>query len=298
VHSRSVGRSAAAAALSIVLAFSFLGAAGASRAGATVPGTNGLIAFERMAPPFIPSGDIYTIEPNGTGIRRLTFGGTGMFPAWSPDGRRIAYSGPADPTFAIWIMGADGSDPHQLTFPGSSSDLRPAWSPDGRRIVFDRLYGAVDVLWIMNADGSDLRRLHRGSEPSWSPNGRWIAFTGLDGVRLIRPNGRGIRRVAAGMAEHPSWSPNGRWIAYAGPGGIWIVNAAGNDRRRVTHAAVADRMPAWAPDGSRIVFSRSSDVGSGGTHLWTIKIDGSGARRVTSHADRIDWNAAWQPLHR
>ncbi len=278
-------------------------------AGATAPGANGRIAFERMGPPFIPSGDIYTINPNGSGIQRLTFGGTGMFPAWSPDGRRIAYAGPAPYAFAIWIMNANGSSPHQLTHPGRSEDLRPAWSPNGKRIAFDRLFGSTTVMWIMNADGTGATRLHRGTEPSWSPNGRWIAFTGPRGIWVIRPNGRRAHQVTPGMAEHPSWSPNGKRLAFslfasgAGASGnwdIWVLNLSSSGLRHVTQSKASERMPVWSPDGSRIAFSRSYRAPDGGTlaAIWTIRADGTGARHVTRHANRIDWNADWQPLPR
>ena len=198
-------------------------------AGATVPGANGRIAFERIGPPFIPSGDIYTINPNGTGIQRLTFGGTGMFPAWSPDGRRIAYTGPAPHAYAIWIMNANGSSAHQLTHPGRSEDLRPAWSPNGKRIVFDRLFGSTTVMWIMNADGTGATRLHRGTEPSWSPNGRWIAFTGANGIWVIRPNGRRAHRVTLWDGGAPVLVPERQAL------GVLALRFRGRGERQLGH---------------------------------------------------------------
>jgi TolB protein len=100
---------------------------------------------------------------------------------WSPDGRRISMdvgvpgSGQSD----VWIVGADGSDPLQLTdFPGREGN--PVWSPDGRRIAFMAEHGGNRDIWIMPAGGGDAVRVtfHPGvdANPRWSPDGTRLAF--------------------------------------------------------------------------------------------------------------------------
>ena len=158
-------------------------------AGAAFPGQNGAIAFTTYN--LDGNENIYSIEPDGTGLRRLTADtGWDDDAAWSPNGRRIAFaSNRAHPQVAcegispncdydIYVMNADGTNVKRLTAtPGS--DREPYWSPDGRRIVFastrDHL-GPYDAnLYVMNADGSGQTRITNDpgvdSQPAWSPGG-------------------------------------------------------------------------------------------------------------------------------
>jgi hypothetical protein len=95
-------------------------------------------------------------------------------PAWSPDGRQIAFESNLDGDMEIFVMNADGSNVRQLTH-NTLWDEGPAWSPDGTRFAFSR--GADDLhldIWTMNADGSDARQLTtypgRDESPDWGVN--------------------------------------------------------------------------------------------------------------------------------
>jgi hypothetical protein len=95
------------------------------------PGANGRIAFVR-------DGDIFTIEPNGTGLRRLTGRGQASGPRWSPDGQQIAYIYHGN----LWIMNANGSHKTQITAAAPQyTDGRPSWSPNGRYLAFVKTQG-------------------------------------------------------------------------------------------------------------------------------------------------------------
>jgi TolB protein len=115
--------------------------------------------------------------------RRLTRNGARNFaPAWSPDGRSIAFErrvgrvkysrcsrcGRAS-GFEVWVMHADGSEARMLAQDGA----QPSWSPDGQRLAFQR----QSDIYVMNADGSRQRNLtraagNRESRPVWSPGSR------------------------------------------------------------------------------------------------------------------------------
>jgi hypothetical protein len=112
---------AASLALSLALAATWAGSASAA-----YPGAAGKIAFVR-------GGDIFTIEPNGTGLAKLTNDGNASGPRWRPDGARIAYVDAGD----LWVMDASGSHKTRLTdaAPGNT-DSRPTWSSNGQYLIF------------------------------------------------------------------------------------------------------------------------------------------------------------------
>ena len=95
-------------------------------------------------------------------------------PAWSPDGRQIAFESNADGDMEIYVMNADGSNVRQITH-NTVWDEGPAWSPDGKRFAFS--HGADDAhldIWTMDADGADQRQLTtypgRDESPDWGVN--------------------------------------------------------------------------------------------------------------------------------
>jgi Tol biopolymer transport system component len=152
----------------------------------------------------------YVVNPDGSGLRRIPTHMWVEYPAWSPDGTRIAFmGGPFGPgEYDIWVMNVDGSDPVQLTdSPGP--DGWPAWSPDGRRIAFASVrddcansdlpdcrttgdIGPHHDIWVVNADGTGLTRVtpEFGQFVTWSPDGRYLLVSGYD-LYVIRPDGTG-----------------------------------------------------------------------------------------------------------
>src|SRR5262245_4283201 len=149
-----------------------------------------MIAFERRVGPrdAPPPGngacrvchvEIFVVNADGSGLRNLTGKAGGSLPAWSPDGRQIAFSRDNAFTPNLYVMKADGSGQRRVT-QEPIHVWGASWSPDGQRLTFASGTQGFGNVWIyvVNVDGSGQQQLTRdwGQAPAWSPDGRKIAF--------------------------------------------------------------------------------------------------------------------------
>jgi TolB protein len=243
---------------------------------------------------------VWVMNENGSGRRRLT----NLFSAkrgdWSPDGRRLAFDGRFYRTlfdFDIGVMNADGTGVRRITR-GPERDISAAWSPAGRWIAFSRLKaeGGIPDLWLVRPDGKGAHLLVRqASFPAWSPDGSRVVFDAPGGIWAARPDGSGRKKLVTGNVGELSWSPDGRRLAYTnwshGPPEIYVANSDGSDPRRLTRNAVDDFGARWSPDGSRIVFTHGPD---GAHQVYVMNADGTGKRNLSRN--RFDeWATDWRP---
>lgn len=278
------------------------------------PGANGKIAFSSER-----SGEyqIYTMAADGSAQTLIPRPESSGFPAWSQDGRRLAFSTGFEDSFMgyeIRSMNADGSGESFVYGAGGLSGL-PAWSPDGSEVALTDMTEGCDIedcfwypeLLIAKADGSSYRIPDRSLQPterapSWSPSASWVAFdsqqtiSGELEIQLIRPDGTDRHSIGI-TGQDPNWSPDGSrfaFYAFAAGGGneIFTANADGSNIVRLTHDPAPDLHPAWSPDGRKIVFERYDGTD---WEIVSMNSDGSGQQQLTNNtAD--DLHPDWQPL--
>jgi Tol biopolymer transport system component len=172
---------------------------------------------------------LWVVNVDGTGARRLLSGRganlEGTHPAWSPDGRTIAFGWTASRLSGLLAIRPDGTGLHALVKPrrGHVDALsQPAWSRDGRRLAFARTdFGApTRMIVVASAQGGDRRALARlpfnpgeTGVPSWSPDGALVAFSGYCGrlgcVWTIPRQGGKRRVLFRGPFGQASWGPAG-----------------------------------------------------------------------------------------
>jgi dipeptidyl aminopeptidase/acylaminoacyl peptidase len=163
---------------------------------------------------FAHLGDLYTVDPDGGNIRRLTDDAEAdAQPAWSPGATEIAFvtsRGPGEFSSDIYSITPDGSRITPLTGGGSFEAATPAWSPDGNMIVYRSFFTHIDGLQILTLDGSPPpffapHLVDHGLFPRWSPGGSWIAYRSSEAIHIVRPDRTDDHFLTGG--DFPDWAP-------------------------------------------------------------------------------------------
>lgn len=171
-------------------------------------------------------------------------------PAFSPDGRSIAFSSSRDNSPGIFVMDRRGESVRRLTNGGSD----PSWTPDGREVVYSAESGrdpdnrqAPSELWAVNVESAQRRRIAAADavQPRVSPDGRLVAFWGLP----VDAAGKEFTRANRDISVQP---------------------LAGGERVPITTGESTNWNPAWAPDGRTLYFSSDR---AGTMNIWRVAVD-------------------------
>ena len=232
-------------------------------------------------------------------VQLTTTEGLHEFPAWSPDGKRIAYSKDVNGFTKIFVMPLQG-EPQQLTF-GNSDDIQPKWTPDAQGILFVRSNqprGKLDLgdvfgryeggdVWRKDlASGKEEKFLNNAFNPSFSPDGKLLAvdasWAGPRRVWVHDAQGHNPQQITSDSSEavdhlEPNWSPDGKNIVFQNlertKFSIKVVNVANHAIATLTDGRFHDLNPVWSRSGKYIYFS--SDRG-GGLNVWRIRVAPTG----------------------
>jgi Tol biopolymer transport system component len=234
--------------------------------------------------------DLWVMDADGTNQTNLTNTpdtNEGQ-PAWSPDGTKIAFTGPGELNEDgsgglgdIYVMDADGTNRTNLTDTPDFLDYRPSWAPSGAQLTFVRevpgqIISEQQDIFVIDANGENANNLTQTNanedDPAWSPDGTKIAFSGVrDGgeeILTMDPDGQNEEILTGdgsdAFDEAPDWSPDSTKVVFqkqsqvggcCEPPEIWAVNRDGSGDTNLTNDPSYDTGPSWSPDGSEIIFS-------------------------------------------
>src|SRR5436190_1215413 len=239
---------------------------------------------------------IYAMNPDGTGVVRLTYSGVDEFlPLWSPDASRITFGRCYSDHCDVVVTDANGGNERTVL----KNAFAGAWSPDGNRIAV----GAPGGVYIVNVNGSGLTKISDiGSVRGWSPDGRQILLSGdQDGDAEIYAfdvdSGGTVQLTHNSAADQgQTYSPDGTRIVYEsdldGPDkDVFVMNRDGSGVTDITNNDTTNEYGAvYSPDQTQFAFVSDRD---GDEDIYVMNVDGTGVINITNNDGIADGGPSW-----
>lgn len=250
--------------------------------------------------------EIYTMDWDGSDLRQIsTLKTIAISPAWSPDGKQIAYTAyvkRAGSKFrnADMLIHDIASGKRKLISYRQGINSGASFTPDGRHIYLTISQGTRPDIYKMDMTGAIVARITNGPagamnvEPAVSPDGSKVAFSsdraGKPMIYVMNADGSNVKRLTfAGVFNStPAWSPDGKKIAFAGQSedhfDIFVMDADGTNMIRLTSAKkpngkwASNEDPTFSPDGRFVMYTSNR---TGKNQIYISTVDGSEERRVT-----------------
>ena len=207
------------------------------------------------------STEIFTIDVDGQNLERLTDNEHwDLYPAWSPDGTRIAFLSKRDNDLDIYMMNSDGSNPHMF-YDSGSHDADIDWAGD--TIVFT----SGHKIWGIKDDGTGLTQVTNPTNAGqWGQANLPIG----DYDPRLRPD---VLKIVFERLEDPE-STHGSY-------NFFTVNSDGTQEARLTNTNYSQGLASWSHSGDRLVYVVSAMNNEGKYDMYMIEADGSDNHSVT-----------------
>ena len=239
----------------------------------------------------------------------------GMSPAWSPDGRWIAFLSNRAEGWDLYAAPAAGGDARRLTSGATADD--PAWTPDGRGVAVHRR-GGIDLarldggrperlddsatqaafsaggrlalirsgrLWLRDGDTETDTGID-GSDPSWAGDERRIALARAGGIEIVDTDtGKACAVAGAQHGGTPAWYPEADRIAFERDGAVHVAELESGTMETLRTPRPCGR-PSWSPDGGAIAFQAHTEAN---WNVLVLDLRSGDLRRLTA-ATWASWN--------
>ncbi|KPJ76817.1 MAG: translocation protein TolB [Deltaproteobacteria bacterium SG8_13] len=228
-----------------------------------------------------------------------------IFPAWSSDGKWLAYTTYANNKPDIFIRQVNGNG--RVVIDKKGTNMTPAWAPGRFELAASLSVSGDQEIYLLTGKGKIIKRITRNwaadLSPTWSPDGKKIAFvssrSGSPQIYVQELDSGRVERVTfeGNYNTQPKWSPVGNRIVYTGTtfetglSDIFLIDMEDLEPVRLTGDAGNNESPDWSPDGSLIVFSSTRE---GPSRLYVMTTYGTDQRRLLSLPGEQS-NPGWSP---